>query len=41
VLSIPLNRAMFYGEKEGFTPDELDRSANEAVRVFRAAHRPA
>jgi AcrR family transcriptional regulator len=40
VLSIPLNRAMFYGEEEGFTPDELDRYADEAVRVFLAAHRP-
>jgi AefR-like transcriptional repressor, C-terminal domain len=38
VLSIPFNRAMFYGDSDGFTPDELDRNADEAVRVFLAAH---
>lgn len=39
VLSIPLNKAMAYASDEPlFTPAELDRYADEAVRVFLAAY---
>ncbi|CAM4064893.1 TetR/AcrR family transcriptional regulator [Kibdelosporangium persicum] len=38
VLSIPLNKAMFHGDDTGFTSDDLDRFADEAVRVFLAAY---
>ena len=39
VLSIPLNKAMAYATDEPlFTPAELDRYADEAVRVFLAAY---
>lgn len=39
VLSIPLNRAMAHPDEH--VPDEhLQRYADEAVRVFLAAHRP-
>lgn len=38
VLSIPLNRAMFYGSAIEFAPGELDRYADEGVRVFLAAY---
>jgi TetR/AcrR family transcriptional regulator, mexJK operon transcriptional repressor len=37
VLAIPLNRAMFRAE-EAFTAAELDRYADEAVRVFLGAY---
>ncbi|HEY8466987.1 MAG TPA: TetR/AcrR family transcriptional regulator [Solirubrobacterales bacterium] len=37
VLSIPINRAMF-DPRARFTEDELDRWADEAVRIFRAAY---
>lgn len=37
VLSIPINRAMFE-PRVRFSEDELDRWADEAVRVFRAAY---
>lgn len=38
VLSIPLNRALFQGADVAFSPGELDRYADEAVRVFLAAY---
>lgn len=38
VLSIPLNKAMFHGSDTEFTPRELERYADEAVRVFLAAY---
>lgn len=38
VLSIPLNRAMFQAGDPDFLPGELDRYADEAVRVFLAAY---
>lgn len=38
VLSIPLNKAMFHGADTGFTSPELERYADEAVRVFLAAY---
>ena len=38
ILSIPLNRAMFIGRDEQADPDELQRYADEAVRVFLAAY---
>jgi TetR/AcrR family transcriptional regulator, mexJK operon transcriptional repressor len=41
VLSIPLNVAMFDGTEAGFAPSELDRYADEGVRVFLAAYGPA
>jgi AcrR family transcriptional regulator len=40
VLSIPLTKAMFYGSDTQFTPAELQRYADEAVRVFLAAYGP-
>lgn len=39
VLSIPLNRAMFFPEAT-FTKAELKRLADEAVRIFLAGHSP-
>jgi TetR/AcrR family transcriptional regulator, mexJK operon transcriptional repressor len=41
VLSIPLNKAMFHGSGTTFTARELQRYADEAVRVFLAAYRVA
>jgi AcrR family transcriptional regulator len=38
-ISIPVNKAMFCGSGERFTQAELDRYADEAVRVFLAAYR--
>jgi len=38
VLSVPLNRAMFLGSNTRFSRRELDRYADEAVRVFLAAY---
>ncbi|WP_433323038.1 TetR/AcrR family transcriptional regulator [Spirillospora sp. CA-294931] len=38
VLSVPMNRAMFHGSQTRFAPGELDRYADEAVRVFLAAY---
>jgi TetR/AcrR family transcriptional repressor of mexJK operon len=38
VLSIPLNKAMFDGGDTEFAPGELDRCADEGVRVFLAAY---
>ena len=38
VLSIPMNKAMFYGSEIEFAPEELDRYADEGVRVFLAAY---
>jgi TetR/AcrR family transcriptional repressor of mexJK operon len=39
ITSIPVNRVMFCGSGEHFTQAELDRYADEAVRVFLAAYR--
>jgi TetR/AcrR family transcriptional regulator, mexJK operon transcriptional repressor len=39
ILSIPLNKAMFHGSDTTFTARELQRYADEAVRVFLAAYR--
>lgn len=39
ITSIPVNRVMFCGSGEHFTQAELDRFADEAVRVFLAAYR--
>lgn len=41
VLSVPLNRAMFYADGEALDPTELQRHADEGVRVFLAAYAPA
>jgi AcrR family transcriptional regulator len=38
ILSIPLNTAMFHGRDTVFTPEELERYADEGVRVFLAAY---
>jgi TetR/AcrR family transcriptional regulator, mexJK operon transcriptional repressor len=38
IMSIPLNRAMFFGDDEVFTPADLDRYADTGVRVFLAAY---
>jgi hypothetical protein len=38
VLSILLNKAMFHGSDTRFTRHELNRYADEAVRVFLAAY---
>ncbi|HEY9376984.1 MAG TPA: TetR/AcrR family transcriptional regulator C-terminal domain-containing protein, partial [Jiangellaceae bacterium] len=40
ILSIPLNRAMFNGGETVFAPGELERYADEGVRVFLAAYGP-
>jgi TetR/AcrR family transcriptional regulator, mexJK operon transcriptional repressor len=40
ILSIPLNRAMFNVSDVGFTSAELQRYADEAVRIFLAAYGP-
>jgi TetR/AcrR family transcriptional repressor of mexJK operon len=40
ILSIPLNKAMFHGSDTEFTPGELERYADEGVRVFLAAYGP-
>ena len=41
ILGTPLDKAMFVGDDTGFTTGELDRMADEGVRVFLAAYRPA
>ncbi len=38
ILSVPLNKAMFHGSGADFTPGELERYADEGVRVFLAAY---
>lgn len=38
VLSIPLNRVMLGGDEESFTVADLERFADEGVRVFLAAY---
>jgi TetR/AcrR family transcriptional repressor of mexJK operon len=38
ILSIPLNKAMFHGSDTRFTTEELERYADEGVRVFLAAY---
>jgi TetR/AcrR family transcriptional regulator, mexJK operon transcriptional repressor len=40
VLSIPLNAAMFLADQTTFTTAELERVADEGVRVFLAAYGP-
>jgi TetR/AcrR family transcriptional regulator, mexJK operon transcriptional repressor len=40
ITSVPVNRVMFCGAGEHFPAAELDRFADEAVRVFLAAYRP-
>lgn len=39
ILGTPLDKAMFVGDETGFTATELDRMADEGVRVFLAAYR--
>ena len=38
ILSIPLDRAMFYGDDARFSATDLERFADEGVRVFLAAY---
>jgi TetR/AcrR family transcriptional repressor of mexJK operon len=38
ILSVPLDRAMFYGSDEAISAGELDRFADSGVRVFLAAY---
>jgi TetR/AcrR family transcriptional repressor of mexJK operon len=38
ILGTPLDKAMFFGDDSGFTARELDRMADEGVRVFLAAY---
>jgi hypothetical protein len=40
VLSAPMNRAMFLGLDEPFPREDLERWADEGVRVFLAAYGP-
>lgn len=40
VLAVPLDRAMFYGPSATLTDKELDRFADEAMRVFLSAYAP-
>ena len=40
IMSAPINRAMFLGDDTPPVPAELDRYADGAVRVFRAAYGP-
>jgi TetR/AcrR family transcriptional repressor of mexJK operon len=39
ILGTPLDKAMFYGDDTGFTDEELERFADEGVRVFLKAYR--
>lgn len=41
ILGTPLDKAMFVGDDTGFTTEDLDRMADEGVRVFLAAYCPA
>lgn len=38
VLSVPMNKAMFHGSDSQFSTEELERYADEGVRVFLAAY---
>ena len=38
VLSIPLNKLMFYGDEATFSKEQLDHFADSGVRVFLAAY---
>lgn len=40
ILSIPMNKAMFHADDELFSASQLERYADEAVRVFLAAYGP-
>ncbi len=40
LLWIPVNKAMFHGDDEPYTPAELERHADAAVGTFLAAYRP-
>ncbi|MDF5754497.1 TetR/AcrR family transcriptional regulator [Spongiactinospora sp. TRM90649] len=39
ILSQPMEKAMFFGDEQQYTPAELRRFADEGVRVFLAAYR--
>lgn len=41
ILGTPLDKAMFVGDDTGYTTEDLDRMADEGVRAFLAAYRPA
>ncbi len=41
VLSVPLNEAMLCGEDRPYGPEQLEKFADEAVRVFLAAYPPS
>jgi TetR/AcrR family transcriptional regulator, mexJK operon transcriptional repressor len=41
IMSIPLNRALFFGDDEAPAAADLDRYADTGVRVFLAAYGPA
>jgi TetR/AcrR family transcriptional repressor of mexJK operon len=40
ILSVPINEAMFTGRDQPYSRGQLQRYADEAVRVFLAAYRP-
>ena len=40
ILSVPINEAMFTGRDQPYSRRQLQRYADEAVRVFLAAYRP-
>ena len=40
IIGTPLDKAMFVGDDAGFSAEELNRLADEGVRVFLAAYRP-
>ncbi|MCC5576538.1 TetR/AcrR family transcriptional regulator [Microtetraspora sp. AC03309] len=39
ILAQPMDKAMFFGDEERYTPAELQRFADEGVRVFLTAYR--
>ncbi|WP_433368767.1 TetR/AcrR family transcriptional regulator [Streptosporangium sp. CA-115845] len=39
ILSQPMDKAMFFGDEQQYTPADLQRFADEGVRVFLAAYR--
>jgi AcrR family transcriptional regulator len=41
ILSVPINEAMFTGRDQPYSRRQLQRYADEAVRVFLAAYRPS
>jgi hypothetical protein len=40
ILSVPINEAMFTSRDQPYSRRQLQRYADEAVRVFLAAYRP-